>query len=72
MLTFELLERTTEYVKYLFKPEGRLAEGIVVFFSDGRRDVIKDSSDDVKRYYAGHALSGILALNADSGTVAWC
>lgn len=72
MLTFELLERTEEYAKFFFWPEGRGDEGVVIFYADGRRDVLKDSDDDVKRCYAGHALSGILKINKDRGTVAWC
>jgi len=72
MLTFELLERTAEYVKYIFYPEGHLRPGIVIFYTDGTKDVIKESPDDIKRHYAGHALSGILKQNKDKGTIAWC
>lgn len=72
MLTFELLERTAEYVKYIFVPEGYLRSGVVVFYADGTKDVLVDSEDDIKRLYAGHALNGILKLNRDKGTVAWC
>ena len=38
---------------------------------NGERKVIKDSSADVKRYYAGHALWGI-PIGDEWGTVAWC
>ena len=55
-----------------FYPEGWLREGVVAFYSDGRREVLINSEDDVKGYYAGHALSGILSQNKDKGTVAWC
>ena len=72
MLTFELLERTSEYVKYAFYPEGHLRPGVVIFYSDGTKDVLIDSEDDVKRLYAEHALNGIIKLNKDKGTVAWC
>ena len=72
MLTFELLERTAEYVKYIFYPEGYLRSGVVAFYTDGTKEVLVDSDDDVKRYYAGHALGGILKQNKDKGTIAWC
>lgn len=72
MLTFELIERTAEYVKFFFYPEGNLRPGIVAFYPDGSREVISESEDDFDGYYSGHALSGILKLNKDKGTVAWC
>lgn len=72
LLTFEILERTAECVKYIFYPEGCLRAGVVAFYSDVRREVLVNSEDDVKGYYAGQALSGILSQNKDKGTVAWC
>lgn len=72
LLTFEILERTAECVKYIFYPEGCLQAGVVAFYSDGRREVLVNSEDDAKGYYAGHALSGILSQKKDKGTVAWC
>ena len=72
MLTFELIEQTESYKKYIFYPEGNLRPGVVIFYSDGTKDVLVDSEDDVKRQYAGHALNGIPKLGKDSGTVAWC
>ena len=71
MLLYYILERTKEYAKYKFVPDGNLREGVVLFYSDGRKEVEQDSPDDVKRYYAIHALNGI-NTDLDKGTVAWC
>ena len=71
MLDYKLKEKTAEKVTYFYFPEGSKRPGEVAFYSNGEIKIEKDSPDDVKRYYAGHAVTGI-DRNKDSGYVIWC
>lgn len=71
MLDYKLIERTIERILYTFTPEGSNNPGKVAFYSDGRKEVVEESPDDVKRYYANHALTGI-DTERDFGCVMWC
>lgn len=71
MLKYRLESKNDERMIYIYYPEGYLSPGRVVFYSDGTKDAIEDSDDDVKGYYRGHALHGI-PIGREHGTVAWC
>ena len=71
MIKYKRISNNQQMTQYAFYPEGNIAdEGIVAFYSNGKREVIKPSPVDVKSFYAGHALCGI-NLNKRQGTVAW-
>ncbi len=71
MLTYELIERTNEYVVYRFFPEGKKEPGEVKIYTDGRRELIKASPFDVESYFAIHALYEI-NTSKESGWLHWC
>ena len=71
MLDYKLIERTANRILYLFIPTGNKRPGKVAFYPDGRKEVIEDSPDDVKRYYATHALNDI-NVEKDEGYLIWC
>ena len=70
MLDYIVKERKTEYVSFYFYPEGSNNPGVVVFYSDGKVEITENSVDDVKGYYASHAVSGI-NKEKDEGYVIW-
>ena len=70
MLDYLLKEKTEEKILFYYYPEGSNQPGEVAFYSDGRVEIVKDSPDDVKRYYAGHAVMGI-NKEKTSGYVIW-
>ena len=73
MLTFMLVKETDDYKMFIFFSEGKEPPGLVVFYADGRRDLlVRPPSDPYKLYYSLHALNGIPRLGKDRGTVAWC
>ena len=74
MLTFRLLERTSEYSIYEYYPDGNKQPGKVIFYSDGRKDILELSEVESEEFcrYAIHALNDIPDLGKDSGTIAWC
>lgn len=72
MLTYRLVKDSSTKKIYEYYPEGNTdCPGRVVFFNDGRKEVISDSDEDFQGYYRGHALYGI-DIESKSGTVAWC
>lgn len=73
MLTYVLKDIVNEIKSYYFYPEGnKNAEGIVsINTRTGDKRIDLDSPDDVKGYYAYHALCGI-DLSKNNGTIAWC
>ncbi|MDD3186606.1 MAG: hypothetical protein PHT76_15050 [Anaerostipes sp.] len=72
MLTYKRICQKNNELTYEFYPDGNLkAPGVVVFYLDGTKEILKDSEDDVKGYYSGHALNGI-DITKENGTVAWC
>ena len=70
MLTYRLLKEEDGAKFYTFKPEGTKRPGVVAFYENGDREVLRESPDDEIGWYKGHALWGI-DINTDSGTVAW-
>ncbi|SDJ30870.1 hypothetical protein SAMN04487760_10518 [Lachnospiraceae bacterium G41] len=70
MLEYKLKEKTEEKITFYFYPEGSKRPGEVVFYSDGKIEITMDSPDDVKRYYAGHAVTGI-NKEKTSGYIIW-
>lgn len=70
MLDYRLKEKTTDKITFYFWPEGSNQPGEVSFYNDGTKEVTQDSPDDVKRYYAGHALHGI-DTNKQEGYLIW-
>ncbi len=70
MLDYIVKERKEDYVSFYFYPEGSENPGVVVFYSNGKVDIVKHSIDDVKGYYACHAVSGI-NKDRDEGYVIW-
>ncbi len=71
MLDYKVKERKEEYVSFYYYPEGSGKPGVVVFYMDGRVEITEHSDDDVKGYYACHAVSGI-NKEKDNGYVIWC
>ena len=71
MLVYRLIEKTLEKKVYEYIPEGNMRPGQVAFHADGELEIIKDSEDDIKGYYRGHAFSGI-DIERENGVVAWC
>lgn len=71
MLQYELEYSEKGKWVFIYYPEGKMdAPGRVAFYDDGRREVLQESEEDIKRIYAHHALLGINRRNK-SGTVAW-
>lgn len=71
MLEYKLVSETNEKKIYEFYPEGNKSKpGKIALYANGEREMIQESSDDIKRYYAGHAFAGI-DQTKESGTVAW-
>ena len=71
MLTYRLLEETTEYTKYEYLPEKSNSPGIVLLFNEGGFEVIRPSSDDEHGIYAKHAIFDIPKHDKEKGTIAW-
>ena len=71
MLTYELVERSEEYVIYRFFPEEKEKPGEVKIYGDGRRELVKDAPCDVGMYYAIHALHHIDS-GKEFGWIHWC
>ena len=72
MLTFETIEKTEDYTRYAFYPEGDKRPGMIDVFSDGHIEVVSESEDDVNSRYLKHAITAIPKMDTDKGTVAWC
>lgn len=70
MLTYKLKKDESGVKIYEFFPEGSKRPGVVAFYDDGKREVLKESPDDQIGWYKGHALWGI-DLSSAMGTVAW-
>ncbi|MCD7809026.1 MAG: hypothetical protein LUH02_06770 [Erysipelotrichaceae bacterium] len=72
MLTFELVKyEKGKYIYHFFPDIDKSAYGVIAIYDDGEREIIQQSSVDVKQYYMGHALWGI-PVGEEWGTVAWC
>ena len=71
MLTFKLIERLKNARIYEYYPENNLnAPGVVKLFDNGEAEMIRESKDDFKMIYGGHALRHIDRTKA-TGTIAW-
>lgn len=72
MLTYVLKFYDNDKYVYIYYPEGNLNDrGELHFYNDGRIEIIKEPSMDVKGHYRGHACVGI-KVGEEKGTVAWC
>ena len=70
MLTYKRIYMDDEVMRYAYYPEGKLEdEGIVEFYKDGKREMIKKSPADFQMFYGGHAFR--IDLTTESGTIAW-
>ena len=70
MLTYKRIYMDDEVMRYAFYPNGNLeAEGIVEFYKDGSRKMVKKSPEDFQMLYGIHAFH--IDLTTESGTIAW-
>ena len=71
MLKYKRISSLEGTIRYEYYPEGDVTKpGIVEFKQGTQPKLVKESENDVKRYYAMHALRGI-DISKKSGTVAW-
>ena len=72
MITYKrIMAKDNGMMQYAFYPEGDLSVPGIVEFAPGKHPkIINESANDVKRYYALHAMTGIDTAK-ESGTVAW-
>ena len=71
MLKYKRVSSPRGVVRYEYYPEGDVTKpGIIEFHEGTQPELIKESENDVKGYYAVHALRGI-DVRKESGTVAW-
>lgn len=71
MISYRRIVNTQNLKRYEYYPNGNTsAPGIVEFTEGEPPKLIKESSEDVKMYFAVHALNGI-DTTTESGVVAW-
>jgi len=71
MLKYKRLYEKKGAIGYGFYPEGNIsAEGIIEFKNGEKPKIVKPSPEDVKMFYAIHAMYGI-DITKESGTIAW-
>lgn len=68
MLTYKLIYKKGNTVRYEYYPDGTGKAGIVEFIN-GKGMIIKNSEDDFEGFYASHALD--INLTSETGTIAW-
>ena len=71
MLQYKLEKEENGEKIYLYFPEGNEnAPGKISFKHNGIREILEESSEDLKRIYAMHALAGINTSKKE-GAIAW-
>ena len=71
MLKYKKISDKDGIKQYEYYPNGDMsAPGIVRFDKAGKAELVKESDEDVKMYFALHALNGI-DTTKESGTIAW-
>ena len=70
MLTYALKKIENGARIYEFFPQGEKRPGVIAFYDNGEREVIKESPDDSIGWHKGHALWGI-DTSLNNGTIAW-
>ena len=68
MLTYKLIFKDSNVLRYAYYPDGKGDAGIIEFV-DGQGRIIKESADDFGGIYAYHAFN--IDLSRESGTIAW-
>lgn len=68
MLTYKLIYKEGNVIRYEYYPEGTGMAGIVEYVC-GEGHIIQESDDDFDGFYSSHALR--IDLNTESGTIAW-
>ena len=70
MLKYRIVSRENGRNLYEYRPDGNGRPGFIAIHDNGKREIVKDSEDDVNGIYRGHAFSGI-DISKDAGTIAW-
>lgn len=71
MLKYKRVSSPKGTIRYEYYPEGDLTKpGIIEFQEGDKPKIVKESENDVKGYYAVHAIRGI-DIGKENGTVAW-
>lgn len=71
MISYKRIVNEHNLKRYEYYPNGNTsAPGIVEFVKGEKPKLIKESPEDVKMYYAVHALNDI-DTSTESGVVAW-
>ncbi len=71
MLTYKLASKTKYEAIYYYFPNGNEdAPGKIRIKSDGTREIVSESKNDLGKRFAFHALHGI-DINSKTGTIAW-
>ena len=71
MLKYKRVSSPKGTVRYEYYPEGETEKpGIIEFKEGANPKIVQESENDVKGYYAVHAIRGI-DINKERGTVAW-
>ena len=68
MLTYKLVFKDNNVLRYAYYPEGKGDAGIIEFIN-GQGRIIKESADDFEGFYASHAF--YIDLSKEKGTIAW-
>jgi len=68
MLTYKLIYKENNVIRYEYYPEGTGTAGIVEYI-DSEGHIIQESDDDFDGFYSSHALH--IDLSTESGTIAW-
>ena len=71
MLTYRLLSSDDKGFIYLYFPDGNEdSPGKIRIYFDGSRELISESSYDIGKRYAHHAMKKI-DISQKTGTIAW-
>lgn len=71
MIIYKLILEDNNVKRYEYYPEGDVSAAGVIEFKNGEgAKLISPSPNDVKMYYAVHALTGI-DTTKETGTIAW-